>query len=142
LVEVIEQEEPAIFICHWPGIYYNGEKLGFNIFKTVVNRLHEKYDHLLWMKLSEIARYWAAKTYTKIELEKKSITFSAPFATDLFTVRIPRKLSKPSLQIGGNLVPLQQVDTIQDLDRNTWCREDREAVVCFDLPFGECEIMD
>ena len=29
MVEVIDRGEPAIMVCHWPGIYYNGEKLGF-----------------------------------------------------------------------------------------------------------------
>ena len=97
MVEVIEQEEPAIFICHWPGIYYNGEKLGFNIFKTVVRRLHEKYDNLIWMKLSEIARYWVAKTYTTFAYEGTNIRIQAPFAADLFTIQISRRLNKPIL---------------------------------------------
>jgi hypothetical protein len=33
MVEVIESGEPAIMVCHWPGIYYNGDKVGFNILK-------------------------------------------------------------------------------------------------------------
>ena len=66
LPEVIARGEPAIMVCHWPGIYFNGEEVGFNIFKEVVKRLHARYDNLIWMKLSEIARYWAAKELTRI----------------------------------------------------------------------------
>ncbi|MCA9057597.1 MAG: hypothetical protein KDA85_03830, partial [Planctomycetaceae bacterium] len=40
MVEVIERGEPAIMVCHWPGIYYNGAKHGFHVFRTVVERLH------------------------------------------------------------------------------------------------------
>ena len=53
--EVIARGEPAIMVCHWPGISFNGERVGFNIFKEAVTRLHARYDNLLWMKLSEIA---------------------------------------------------------------------------------------
>ncbi len=56
LPEVIGRGEPAVLVCHWPGIYYNGEELGFNIFKRVVQRVGERYDNVQWMKLSEIAR--------------------------------------------------------------------------------------
>ena len=38
LPQVIDRGEPAILVCHWPGIYYNGEEYGFNIFKEVVER--------------------------------------------------------------------------------------------------------
>ena len=77
--EIIRREEPAIMVCHWPGIYYNGEESGFNIFKKAVHRLHDGYDNLIWMKLSEIARYWAAKELTGIARDGKRVTFWAPF---------------------------------------------------------------
>ena len=38
MVDVIEKQEPAIMVCHWPGMYYNGTEHGFNVFKTVVDR--------------------------------------------------------------------------------------------------------
>jgi hypothetical protein len=87
LPQVIDKGEPAIIVCHWPGIYYNGEELGFKIFQEVVTRIHARYDNLIWMKLSEIARYWAAKELTEIARQGPSVTFNAPFATTRFTVR-------------------------------------------------------
>ncbi|MCB0631749.1 MAG: hypothetical protein KDD15_18515 [Lewinella sp.] len=141
MVEVIEQEEPAIFICHWPGIYYNGEKLGFNIFKTVVNRLHEKYDNLVWMKLSEIARYWAAKSFTRVELDKKKVQFHAPFATDQFTLRLPFKASSPELLFGQQQISLKKVDSEKSLDRNTFLPQGKQTIVCIDLPKGKSELI-
>ena len=88
LVEVIEKGEPAIFICHWPGIYYNGEKLGFRIFQTVVDRLHHTFDHLHWMKLTDIARYEAARQYAKISLSGEGIMIQSPFGAKDFTFGI------------------------------------------------------
>jgi hypothetical protein len=139
-VEVIESGEPAIFICRWPGIYYNGAKLGFEIFKTVVNRLHEKYDHLIWMKLSEISRYWAAKAFTKITLQEKKIEFNAPFATDLFTIRIPIQLSNPVFRIGKTELRLRQVQSEKGLDHGTWYPTVNHTIICIDLPKGISEL--
>ena len=48
-------------------MYFNGQEVGFKIFQEVVQRLHDAYDNLIWMKLSEIARYWAARELTRIE---------------------------------------------------------------------------
>ncbi|PHN02664.1 hypothetical protein [Flavilitoribacter nigricans] len=141
MVEVIEQEEPAIFICHWPGIYYNGDKLGFDIFKTVVTRLHQKYDNLIWMKLSEISRYWAAKEFTSIVRDGKRLHIEAPFATDLFTFKVGQKLSDPEFRRGNEQIALTRVDSEKELRRNTWCRTGRDTIVCIDLPKGSSELM-
>src|SRR6185503_13612451 len=43
LPQVIGKGEPAVMVCHWPGMYYNGEEVGFTIFKEVVERLHAAY---------------------------------------------------------------------------------------------------
>jgi hypothetical protein len=34
LPDVIARGEPAVLVCHWPGIYYNGEQIGFASSKT------------------------------------------------------------------------------------------------------------
>ncbi len=88
MVEVIESNEPAIMVCHWPGIYFNGSRTGFNILKEVVKRLNQKYDHLLWMKLNEIARYWAAKELTSITLSGNKVILKAPFSASGFTIKL------------------------------------------------------
>ncbi len=137
LPQVIERQEPAILVCHWPGIYYNGEQVGFKIFKEVVRRIHNRYDNLLWMKLSEIARYWAAKELTQIEHTQEGVLFTAPFATRLFTVELPAgALAVPRLTAAGMLVELKEVRGPLDLDAGTFCRRRHVLTVCFDLPRG------
>ncbi len=86
--EIIARGEPAVMVCHWPGIYCNGGEEGFQAFQTVVERLHRRYDNLIWMKNSEIARYWAAKELTKIERDGSAVVLKAPFACPAFTVRL------------------------------------------------------
>ena len=137
MVEVIQRGEPAIMVCHWTGLYWNGQELGFKIFQEVQRRLQAKYDHLVWMKLSEISRYWAAKELTRIEKNGTSVVLRAPFATPQFTVRFAgAKTSLPQLIRDGQTAPFREVLKLTELQPNTWLREPDGIVTCFDLPKG------
>ena len=143
MVDVIERGEPAIILAHWTGIYWNGKELGFTIFQEVVRRLHARYDHLAWMKLSEIARYWAARALTRIESSPGRVSFTAPFACPRFTVRVraasgakPPRLTAP----GAPAVPFERVTRATDLAAGRWTDTPDGRVICFDLPRGSSEI--
>jgi hypothetical protein len=140
LVDVIDNGEPAILVCHWPGIYYNGTKLGFNIFKTVVKRLHEKYDHLIWMKLSEIARYWACKKLTTFEVEGKKIRIKAPFHTERFTIGLNRSVRKAVQVSGGSEMIFEKTSQLSSLSAGKFYVDKKESVLCFNLPKGESHL--
>ena len=130
--------------CHWPGIYFNGEEVGFKIFQEVVSRLHSAYDNLIWMKLSEIARYWAARELTQIDRpEPAQIAFQAPFSCPDFTLKITlaHDLTLPPLlhthiTTAGKKIPLSPVANPRQLKSGEFHRLDRTLVVCFDLPKG------
>lgn len=145
LPEVIARGEPAILVCHWPGIYFNGERIGLRVFQEVVRRLERRYgpdDALVWMKLSEIARYWAAKELTGIERSGKRITLHAPFAAPDFTLAItedkdsaaPGSLTR--VETNGDLRPLRRVREKRELSAETWGWFDRSLIVCLDLIRG------
>lgn len=137
LVDVIERGEPAVLVCHWTGIYFNGEEVGFKIFQEVVRRLHARYDNLSWMKLSEISRYWAARELTQITRHDQELTLRAPFACPAFTLRLPLPDgTAPKLTAARRVVPLQEVRSPQQLAAGTWTRTQEGTVVCFDLPRG------
>ncbi|MFY0651079.1 MAG: hypothetical protein JXQ96_03560 [Cyclobacteriaceae bacterium] len=137
MVEVIDSGEPAIMVCHWPGIYYNGEKLGFNIFKEIVSRLNQKYDNLIWLKLAEISRYWAAKELTKISIQKNSIQFYAPFYTEHFTVRINKSINTAKFKNGK---PLNRIQHLKALEHNSFYAQNNETTLCFYLQKGYSEV--
>ncbi|NQU52712.1 MAG: twin-arginine translocation signal domain-containing protein [Bacteroidetes bacterium] len=137
MVDVIDSGEPAIMVCHWPGIYYNGEKVGFNILKEVTSRLNQKYDHLIWMKLAEISRYWAAKELTSITFDKNTVKLKAPFAAPDFTLKLNYNAKNPAIK---NSTPLQRVSSLKDLKTNTFFVDKNSTLVCFDLQKGETEI--
>jgi hypothetical protein len=137
MVEVIESGEPAIIVCHWPGVYFNGEKTGFNILKQVKKRLDQKYDNLIWMKLSEIARYWAAKELTAITVNKNNISLKAPFSTPGFMVKLNASIHNPGMKrAGGELIHFERIKDKRALKANTWYSEKTESFLCFNLEKG------
>lgn len=141
LPEVIARGEPAILVGHWPGFYFNGEGVGFGILKEIVRRLEAHFDHLVWMKLGEVARYWAARELTRIAEDEARVAFRAPFACPAFTVRHEgRPGGTPRVVTEGRSEPLREVGGVLRLEPGTWTREGRDLVVCFDLPKGEAEI--
>lgn len=135
MVECIQKQEPAIMLCHWPGIYCNGSEHGFEIFQAAVGRLHGKYyDQILWMKLSEIARYWAAKELTTIERSENQITLQAPVAAPNFTLQFSGKL--PIFFADEKRTKLRPVKKLAELHAGNALQQGEQWIVCFDLPHG------
>jgi hypothetical protein len=125
-------------VCHWPGMYYNGTEHGFNVFKTVVERLHRRFNHLHWMKLSEIARYWAAKELTSIQGSKGNYSFTAPYACPDFTVSIPGSdVAKVQINDGTQLEP---VSKRSGLKSGTYFKSNDGVLACFDMRKGTSQL--
>ncbi|HEV7278923.1 MAG TPA: hypothetical protein VGN57_01820 [Pirellulaceae bacterium] len=142
MVELIERGQPALMLCHWPGIYSNGTKEGLHSFQRVVLSLHRRFaDRTVWMKLSEMARYWAAKELTSIVRGSEGIAIDAPFACPGFTIRIagPRTAS-PRLTAGDAVLELKEASEPRSLDTGRWIRAEEGTVVCFDLPKGKSKL--
>jgi hypothetical protein len=149
LPEVIARGEPAVLVCHWPGIYFNGQEIGFKIFQDVVRRLHDAYTNLIWMKLSEIARYWAARELTRIERPRSGeVALWAPFACPYFTLKITigeGGVSSPPVAIRlaapGKEQALARVAHPGQLLSGTFHVEPRSLRACFDLPKGPSRLV-
>ncbi len=145
LVDVIRKGEPACFLTHWPGMYANGTGIAFNTFKETVKRLNAGFkDRIRWMKLTEIARYWAAKELTEITLRDDIVHLGAPFATKGFTIEIPRTRPALTLRQSGTAHRLTRAESVRELRPGTWVpsgdAEAKRAIVCFDLEKGETTI--
>ena len=142
LVEVIDRGEPAFLVSHWTGIHFNGRELGFRAFQEVFQRLHAKYDNLVWMKNSEIARYWAARQLTAISRRGQSLTFQAPFACPAFTVRFRSAEQRPPrFSAAGAVTLLTEARDRLRLVPGTWFRQSGATIACFDLPRGPSELL-
>ena len=137
MVDVIMRGEPALMLAHWTGVYFNGQETGFKIMQEMVKRLKARFDNLHWMKLSEVARYWAAKELTRIEQAEGAWVFKAPYACNDFTLRWKgTKSGVLKLRTADSEVTLEEVSKPLKLDAGTWCRDGQDLVACFPLPKG------
>lgn len=144
LVDVIERGEPAMLLCHWTGVYFNGYELGFQVFQEVFKRLKQRYDNLLSMKMSEVARYWAARELTRCELAGNVVKLKAPYACDSFTIEVPAPPGelRPIVRAGDKTWPLKEVAKPLLLENQTFVRDASKPriTLCFSLPKGSSEV--
>ena len=143
MVEMIERGEPAVMLCHWPGMYTHGTKAGFRAFQRVVTSLAARFrNETAWMKVSQIARYYAAAELTEITTTPDGFALTAPFGTSGFTLKIVKPATgKPVLRTAsGDSQTLDEVRTATDLDSGKWLCEDSSQILCFDLPKGSTTI--
>lgn len=132
IVDVIEREEPACILSHWTGVYYNGRELGFQAMQEIVRRIHGRYKKVAWMKLADLARYWAAKELTTIEASEGGLRFRAPYACPDFTFRW--RTTAPLA------TPFREVSDWRNLAPRTWRKDGDSIVVCHPLPKGISEL--
>jgi hypothetical protein len=149
LPSVIGRGEPAILVSHWPGMYFNGRETGFQILREVVTRLEDGFDNLMWMKLSEIARYWAARELTKLERPSPDqIALFAPFPSRNFTLKIEpdsekrlAPVNRIELKFAGSSARLADVSNRRQLKSGTKYCDGASIVACFDLPKGPSRLV-
>jgi hypothetical protein len=143
MVELIERREPAVMLCHWPGLYSHGTEEGFLDFKKVVAVLEGRFSkQTLWMKLSSIGRYWAARELTKISLgENRQLSIDAPLSCPDFTIRLNvRPIAAPTLHTGQSAMRLREVNSSEQLTESTFWSNEQELIACFDLPTGSSRL--
>lgn len=143
MVEMIRKGEPAVMLCHWPGMYTQGTRAGFHAFQRVVTSLAERFHReTVWMKVSEIARYYAARQLTRIVAESKTLTLTAPFGTPEFTLEVDELI--PGVPVisdeAGSSTRLREVPSGWQLEAGTWFRGDRSQTLCFDLGKGVTKV--
>jgi hypothetical protein len=145
LPPILEKELPCVLVGHWPGFYFNGEKFGFDVLKTVKARL-DNYDpdgtKTLWMKNSEIGHYSMARELTDIVVGRlrsavTPVNLSTQFPTANFTLAI----DAPIRHIQVNGWDLREVHSRRDFQKDTFLVEgNQQTFVAFDLEIGETQL--
>ncbi len=141
LPEVIAEGQPAVMCGHWPGFYYNGEEHGFEVLKTVKQRLDEHCDNLIWMKVSEITDYWCARALASVErIESEDVVrvrVRNAFAVPRFTLRVSG-VQAPSVAVGRHA--LEAVKGARRLAPGRFLHDGDDTVAAFDLEAGTTEV--
>ena len=143
LPPILEKELPCVLVGHWPGFYFNGEKCGFDILKTVKARL-DAYDpdgtKTLWMKNSEIGHYSMARELTDISVSEPEPfhgTWEVKLSTQFPTANFTLAFDVPGRHIHVNGWDLREVRSRRDFQRDTFLTEGNQTFVAFDLAVGD-----
>ncbi|HHK41914.1 MAG TPA: hypothetical protein ENJ50_05795 [Planctomycetaceae bacterium] len=143
MVERIEKREPAVMLCHWPGLFSQGTRKGFHAFQRVIQSLESRFaGEIHWMKLSEIGRYYAAKEMADVRYESRTVhvetPVEAPNCTFLITGQPP---FDPVVITGSMQQRLRQVSRRADLVEGSHFVEGETCWVCFRLGKGRTRIV-
>ena len=133
---VIAAQRPAIMVGHWPCFYTNGQ-IGFKVLKEVKKRL-DAYDpdqtKTIWMKNSEIGRYWMARELSDLSLQGTECRINTKFPTENFTLALHDWAAK-RVQVNGT--DLREVKSQRDFRSETFRVADQQTFLAFNLKAGD-----
>lgn len=139
MVDLILRNEPAVMLCHWPGMYCNGSLVGFKAFQRVVESLHSRFSaDTIWMKPSEMARYYATRELVRMDFQPDGkLQIDSPLECAEFTFSLPTKLLESHPQREGETQSnLRKVDRCASLQSNSYTVQDGRAFFCLNLQAG------
>jgi hypothetical protein len=128
-------ESPRL-VGHWPCFYAN-DRIGFKVLKEVKKRL-DAYDpdktKTIWMKNSEIGRYWMARELSDLSGNGGACRISTKFPTDNFTLAFHEQAAR-RVQVNGT--DLRLVQSQRDFCSGTFLVTGKETFAAFDLKAGD-----
>lgn len=144
LPQILERQLPCVLVGHWPGFYFGGEEVGFDVLKEVKRRL-DRYDpdksKTIWMKTSEIGHYEMARQLSEFTTQELGdgrwqIEIETKFPTSKFTLRVGAVCKQ--VQVNGQ--DLRQIYQLSDLRAGTFLVESQAAIIVTDLNIGTTSI--
>ncbi|RLE99651.1 MAG: hypothetical protein DRJ63_04730 [Thermoprotei archaeon] len=128
LVDVCRNKSYIVFHTHWWSIQ---DEESIRALKEAITRIN-RYFNVVWMKCSQIARYFAATKTTKYEVlesnQETRIILEPLFTCENFTLSF--EVNKPirKIEINGRTLIYST-----ELKPNTWTIMDQRIYLCFNL---------
>lgn len=153
LVELLNSGSYVVFHTHWNSLWSNGAEHGLEVMDEVFRRLNSLLkDRIMWMKLSEIASYYAASKTLDVHVDRGS-GFLRVLVENMFpcrdltvSFRVDFKvgevqLAKGQYRSGWNEAKVSE--TVAELNKcgdelqsNGWIQRQGRIYVCFDNTIG------
>ena len=139
LVELYRRRSYLVFHTHWWNTHGEDDKVGFNALRETILRINKVLgDNVVWMKCSEIARYFATSKVFKLsksEVSQSSVKliFRTPFNCRDFTISFMINGAVKRVKVNG--YPLKRGGG-RTLEPNSWITIDERTYVCFNLTDG------
>lgn len=132
LVDLVDSGSFLAVLTHWQSLYSNGTEAGLTVLGRVLRRTRKILGpRIIWLKCSEMARYFAAAKTARARLTTDGILIRSPFACPRFTVSVP--VARRPARVSANGHRLRPVASLTGLRDWTWAWHAGRAYVCFDL---------
>ena len=134
LIDLYNDGAYLIFHTHWHNTHRIDDNTGFRALKEAIHRIKRNLgDNVLWMRCSEIARYFAASKTFKPKLHESprsiELRLNSPFNCPNFTFSM--KTSKEIKRIKINDTPIKR--TTERLKPNSWMMKEDRIYICTNI---------
>jgi hypothetical protein len=124
IIELINKKIPMVILNHWQGLYNYGRKDGLKIIKKVLSRINKFLDNrIIWMKWSELARYYVCKEKLEYNITQTpgciEIKLESPFECPDFTVSFSHNREPKEVTV-DNAEILSKTRDISNIKSGNW----------------------
>jgi hypothetical protein len=130
--ELVDSGSFVAILSHWQSLYSNGSEAGIAILDRVFRRVRRLLGRrIVWMKCSEMARYYAAAKSARVRPIDRGIRIASLFACPAFTISLPTLRRPSAVVVDGRR--LRIIASPTGLRPATWAHAGGRTYVCFDL---------
>ncbi|KYH37479.1 MAG: hypothetical protein AYL29_007110 [Candidatus Bathyarchaeota archaeon B24] len=153
LVELLNAGSYVVFHTHWNSLWSNDARHGLAVMEEVLKRINTLIgDRVLWMKLSEIACYYAASKTLDIHVDKSpdhlrlfvdnrfpcpdlTVSFNCGFKVDeVYLEKGSFRSGWTEAKTSETVMKLEK--SVDELRPNTWVQKGERLIICFDNRLG------
>jgi len=153
LVELLNAGSYVVFHTHWNSLWSNDARHGLAVMEEVLKRVNTLLgDRILWMRLSEIACYYAASKTLDIHVDKSSnhlrvfidnrfpcadltVSFNCGFKVDeVYLAKGSFRSGWREAKTSETVMKLEK--SVDKLRPNTWIQRGERLFICFDNRLG------
>jgi len=132
IADLVDSGSFVAVLAHWQSLYSNGTETGLAVLRRVFKRVNAALgQRVIWMKCSEMARYFAAAKTARARLIDGGFAFTSLFACPQFTVSM--EVARRPRRVTANGRALRPVQSWAKLSEGTWTWAAGRLYVCADV---------
>jgi hypothetical protein len=132
IADLVDSGSFVAVLAHWQSLYSNGTEAGLAVLRRVFKRVNALLGRrAIWMKCSEMARYFAAAKTARARLSDDGFAVTSLFASPEFTVSA--EVARRPARVMANGRALQAVESSARLRDGRWMWAAGRLFVCADM---------
>jgi len=131
LAELLRNKAYIVFHIHWYNCHGREDKVGFSTLKKLASRIKKVWENkVIWMKCSELTRYFAASKAWKADIKENRIVLISPFKCPLFTISFTADKEVKQVKVNDRKLEKKESPPLKEY---SWTISENKVYVCFNL---------